>query len=245
MTVQFQGEAIEVPEGYEAFTVAVLQCDIRIAAVGLEPETDPGEFFVNFHSAEDCEEFADLIVACADKELIDKLFAKDGSLSGSFGIEMTNDEDDYRTFTVMEMCLPIALRDDLTKLFEATKKIVEAEVSYCDSNGRRSNGSIPEETVPKSEWDGHIFAAVPGVDHLRPGSLVKLSFHASKPAHIVERLWVKVVSLDDDELTGTVDVHPAALTNLHRGDTVKFNRFQILRVMPPKKQAEMRNMALN
>ena len=245
MTVQFSGHTLEVPEGYEELAVAVLKCGIHVMEIGLEPDSDPPEFYVSFNDSSDCEQFADLIVACAEKPVLERLFKGDGCLTGSFSIEMINNEDDYRTMTVMEMCLPVSSKDDLANLFDGASKLVDAEVAYCDSGARRSNGTIHDDVVPKSEWDGHIFSDVPGVDSLQPGELVKLVFHATKPAHITERLWVKVTVVDEDDVTGTVDNHPASLTNLHRGDTVHFKRWHVMRVAPPKKQAEMRNSTLN
>jgi len=245
MTVEFKGHVIEVVEGYEELALAVLRCGIHVGSIGLEPE--PEEFYITFSDTSDCEQFADLIVACAEKDLLARLFGKNGCLEGSFSIETSpeTDKDDYRILTVMEMCLPVACRDELPKLFQNTSKLVDADVSYCDSNARRSSGTIGPETIPKSEWDGHIFSYVPGVDSLSAGEHVKLTFHASKPAHIMERLWVKVTVVDDDDVTGTVDNHPASLTNLHQGDTVHFKKWQIMRVAPARKQAEVRNMTLN
>jgi hypothetical protein len=210
----------------------------------LEPE--PGEFFVTFVDAVDCEQFADVIVACSDQELIDKLFNKDSCLGGNINIDLMPPGEGYRTYSVFELCLPVSLRDSLAQVFDRASKMVQAEVSYCDTNARRSNGSIDhKEPIPKTEWDGHYVCPVPGVDQLEPGSLVKLIFHATAPVHATEKMWVRVTTIDDEDVTGTVDSYPAALTNLHHGDTVHFHKSHILRVAPPQKQEEMRNAMLN
>jgi hypothetical protein len=246
MPVQVLGHAIEIPEGYEALAIAIIKCGIPIGAIGLEPED--GQFFVVFGSSEDSETFADLIAACADETLLKQVYpdGNDGLIDGIIHIGVTDTDVDSRTMTTVQLGLPISVRDALAELFEKTSQLVQSDVSYCDSSARRSNGTITHEgEVPKSEWDGHIFSCVPGVETLTPGEMVKLSFHALKPNHITERLWVRVTSVDEDECTGTVDDHPAALTNLHRGDTVHFHKHQILHVAPPRPQSMTSNVALN
>ena len=243
--VQFRDHVVEVPEGYEELTLTALRCGIFIVSVGLEPSDN--EFYIAFGNPHDCERFADMVVACSDKGLIDQLFGSTKCVTGSFSVDIA-DDDDRRTVTTLEVCLPMSSRDELTKSLQRASKLVEAEVSYCESNARRSNGTIDhEDAVPKSEWDGHIFSYVAGVDNLSPGDLVKLQFHAEKPIHLMERLWIRVTDVDedDDEVTGTINVHPAALTNLHHGDVIHFRKHQIMRVAPPRHPQATRDVTLN
>jgi hypothetical protein len=62
---------------------------------------------------------------------------------------------------------------------------------------------------------------------LRPGSLVKLLFgfgdaDADADAALAERMWVEVLSVDDDGYVGRLDNDPSAITDLHAGDHVRF-----------------------
>lgn len=244
--IQFMDHVVEVPDGFEELTLTALRCKILIVGIGLEPADN--EFYIAFDNPHDCERFADLVIACSDKELIDRLFGNNKCLTGNFSIDMADAEDDRRITTIMEVCLPISVRDDLTKSLQRASKLIEADVSYCESNARRSNGTLShEDAVPKSEWDGHIFSYVSGVDNLAPGDLVKIQLHAEKPIHLMERLWIRVTAVDDDddEVTGVVNVHPASLTNLHHGDVIHFRKHQIMRVAPPRNPATTRNVVLN
>ena len=242
--VKFEEETAEVPEGYEEVAKAIFQCGIHLLGISFDTDSEE-EVCVAFGSAGDCERFADVIVACASKELTERLFGNTECLSGNFFIDVTEDNDECRTFTTMELFLPRSIKDELLTMFSATAKLVEAEVTYCDNASRRSTGTMDPEVIPKTEWDGHFVSNVPGSDEIGPGSIVKVIFHATNPIHAQERLWIRVTMVDEDEITGTVDNHPASLTNVHHGETVHFRRHNIIRVAPPQKQTEIQKAALN
>lgn len=241
--VKFEGAEVEVPTGFEKLAQATLKCGIGLVAISLEPKDD--EFYMVFADTDDCERFADVIVACGSKELIGTLFgaSNDKVLQGCFSIDQSEGEDPCRVVVAMELALPMGLRDALTEVFDGAAKMVDAEVDYCDPAARRSNGSITHKTpIPQTEWDGHYVSAVNGVEGLEAGSIVKVTFHAQKPVHATERLWVKVEKVIDDDVYGTVDSHPAAMTNLHRGDKVHFLKIHILHVIDGPAHTEDRMM---
>jgi hypothetical protein len=66
-----------------------------------------------------------------------------------------------------------------------------------------------------------------------PGDLVKLTLVGLPGGHNyeAERMWVKVTGVADDDLTGSLENEPFELHQLRIGDSIRFNRFQVIDII--------------
>ena len=73
-----------------------------------------------------------------------------------------------------------------------------------------------------------------------PGDLVQLIFRslAPNPKWGAERMWVRVQSVDGDQLEGSLDTEPDAMPGVSLGDHVRFERHNIISIIWSDDRAE-------
>lgn len=236
--VEVDDAFIDVAPEFEALARAILSRNLFLIDIyrtepdGDEvPEGHPEYFTVVLPDSETCIDLATLVVTGAPDSLRESFLSDDWAMHGSFSIHPEDEEQNGPPLTCfMHLDFPMELLSEVTKSLEAHGDYVPISQSTFGDVTASDGSLLDPSTVPRALWDGSFVPPVPGIDKVVPGVHVRLGFAAADPATHAERVWVRVTSVGERSLEGTLTAAPLTMSNLTYGDSVTFRPQDVLEV---------------
>lgn len=217
ITVTHGNLSVRVPSDHESLGLYLLK-------IGFEPtivcdteirQDEDRRVIISFDDSEYVNELINLLIECGDEELRNIIRRRDDTMSIDVAMDCTIHDGKEEVLLTYLFSFSHSIKSLISKALEAAIKTIDEDNAHTlDSNYSKIK----------------VIPAIPGINTIKNGSLVKVTFVIDDMKLTSESMWISINHIDGPMIYGKLNDKPQTIRHMKAGDDVTFSILHIIQV---------------